>query len=193
MNWTGGRLQQSRRAGTTITAQQRNYFARARAELLNGRKAPSPPRLDLAHAQADYEASRRRGTHHSRARRGETLRWGSDDSPDVASITNPRSSITTYKTTQESSQSGRIRKRKAHEKLDLYTAGMTCAIAIWVNGSDPCLYYRRASCEAPRTTQQERLVHHTHSQTAGDYFPFKKRSADDRAPAETDRQGKGTT
>ena len=187
MNWTGGSLQQSRRAGTTITAQQRNYFARARVELLNGRKAPSPPRLELAHAQADYEASKPRGTHQSKARRGESLQWGSDDTPDVPSITNPRSSITTYETAQEPAQSGRIRKRKALEQLDLYTEGMTCAITIWQSISHPSPYYRRASCEAPRITQRERLVQHTDSETAGDYFPFKKRSADDRAPAEADR------
>lgn len=186
MNWTGGSLQQSRRAGTTITAQQRNYFARARVELLNGRKAPSPPRLDLAHAQADYEASKRRGTLQSRARWVESLQWGSDDTPYVPSITNPRSSITTSETAQEPAPSGRIRKRKAHEKLDLYTEGMTCAIGIWENSSHPSLYYRRASCEAPRITQWERLVQHTDSEAAGDNLPFEKRSADDRAPAEAD-------
>ena len=47
MNWTGGRLQQSRRSGTAITAKQRAYFARARARLLNGDNSASPPQFSL--------------------------------------------------------------------------------------------------------------------------------------------------
>ena len=47
MNWTGGRLRQSRRSGTAITAKQRAYFARARARLLNGDRSASPPQFSL--------------------------------------------------------------------------------------------------------------------------------------------------
>ncbi|KAI4145320.1 MAG: hypothetical protein LQ340_006329 [Diploschistes diacapsis] len=42
MNWTGGRLQQSRRTKGGLSAQQKAYFAKARARLLND-EAPRPP------------------------------------------------------------------------------------------------------------------------------------------------------
>ena len=57
MNWTGGRLRQSRRPGTAITAKQRAYFARARARLLNGDRSASPPRFSLLNA-SDVEVPR---------------------------------------------------------------------------------------------------------------------------------------
>ena len=42
MNWTGGRLQQARRAKAGISAQQKAYFARARARLGNERVSRLP-------------------------------------------------------------------------------------------------------------------------------------------------------
>ncbi|MCJ1444754.1 MAG: hypothetical protein MMC23_005256 [Stictis urceolatum] len=42
MNWTGGRLQQSRRAGNTISAKQKAYFAKARTRLRAGQPTHSP-------------------------------------------------------------------------------------------------------------------------------------------------------
>ena len=46
MNWTGGRLQQSRRAKGGISAQQKAYFAKAKARLLSGNERRPP--LDLS-------------------------------------------------------------------------------------------------------------------------------------------------
>ena len=46
MNWTGGRLQQSRRAAGGLTAQQKAYFAKARTKMLDG-DVPRPA-LDFA-------------------------------------------------------------------------------------------------------------------------------------------------
>ena len=42
MNWTGGRLQRSRHAGTSLAALQKNHFAKARTRLQNG-----PPTASL--------------------------------------------------------------------------------------------------------------------------------------------------
>ena len=47
MNWTGGRLQQSRRSRSAVNAKQQAHFARARARLQNGHMAPPPPRLSI--------------------------------------------------------------------------------------------------------------------------------------------------
>ncbi|MCJ1474399.1 hypothetical protein MMC13_003057 [Lambiella insularis] len=56
MNWTGGRLQRSRRSGTAISAQQRAYFARARARLQQGHTTTIPPRFSiLEEYQPGYE------------------------------------------------------------------------------------------------------------------------------------------
>ena len=47
MNWTGGRLQQSKRTGTALTVKQKSYFAKARARQQHGNAAYSPLRLPL--------------------------------------------------------------------------------------------------------------------------------------------------
>ena len=47
MNWTGGRLQQSKRTGTALTAKQKSYFAKARARQQHGNAAYSPLRLPV--------------------------------------------------------------------------------------------------------------------------------------------------
>ncbi|MCJ1381829.1 hypothetical protein MMC17_004940 [Xylographa soralifera] len=58
MNWTGGRLQQSRRSGAAVNAKQRAHFARARARLQNGSVPPSPPRFAiLEEYQPGYRTS----------------------------------------------------------------------------------------------------------------------------------------
>ncbi|MCJ1286408.1 hypothetical protein MMC26_005753 [Xylographa opegraphella] len=58
MNWTGGRLQQSRRSGSAANAKQRAHFARARAKSQTGHVAPSPPRFAiLEEYQPGYKTS----------------------------------------------------------------------------------------------------------------------------------------
>ena len=47
MNWTGGRLQQSKRTGTALTAKQKSYFAKARARQQHGNATVSPLRLPV--------------------------------------------------------------------------------------------------------------------------------------------------
>ncbi|MCJ1327567.1 hypothetical protein MMC10_004238 [Thelotrema lepadinum] len=47
MNWTGGRLQQSRRPKGGVSAQQKTYFAKARAKLYNGDRSRPPIDLSL--------------------------------------------------------------------------------------------------------------------------------------------------
>ena len=47
MNWTGGRLQQSRRSRSATNTKQRAHFAKARARLQNGSIAPPPPRFAI--------------------------------------------------------------------------------------------------------------------------------------------------
>ncbi|MCJ1243376.1 hypothetical protein MMC30_000573, partial [Trapelia coarctata] len=111
MNWTGGRLQQSQRSGATITAKQRNHFARARATL---GKPPLPPHFDLAHAQQDYEASRRRGL-------VDVKSLNKVHGPADAVPTNKRISSTRTRTILESSPRLVVRKRKADKALDLDT------------------------------------------------------------------------
>ena len=45
MNWTGGRLQQSKRSAHTSSAKQKAYFAKARAKLQSGPGTISPLRV----------------------------------------------------------------------------------------------------------------------------------------------------
>ena len=47
MNWTGGRLQRSRSAGTSLSALQKNHFARARTRLQNGPQTTSPLKIPV--------------------------------------------------------------------------------------------------------------------------------------------------
>ncbi|MCJ1374377.1 hypothetical protein MMC20_005609 [Loxospora ochrophaea] len=48
MNWTGGRLQRSRNAGSSLTAVQKSHFAKARAKLNNTPCAGSPIKLSFS-------------------------------------------------------------------------------------------------------------------------------------------------
>ncbi|MCJ1483797.1 hypothetical protein MMC06_003965 [Schaereria dolodes] len=47
MNWTGGRLQQSKHKGTIITAKQKDWFAKARARLQNPHTTASPMTISI--------------------------------------------------------------------------------------------------------------------------------------------------
>ncbi|MCJ1398104.1 hypothetical protein MMC11_001301 [Xylographa trunciseda] len=58
MNWTGGRLQQSRRSGSAANAKQRAHFAKARARLQSGYIVPPPPHFAiLEEYQPGYRSS----------------------------------------------------------------------------------------------------------------------------------------
>ncbi|KAL2057287.1 hypothetical protein ABVK25_002340 [Lepraria finkii] len=64
MNWTGGNLSRSRNANTSVTAKQKNHFAKVRAKLQNDRSfTPAIQTFDFGH----YEAGRP-----SRAQSGST-------------------------------------------------------------------------------------------------------------------------
>ena len=47
MNWTGGRLQRSKRAGTALSAKQKAHFAKARTNIQSGHENRSPVRFSI--------------------------------------------------------------------------------------------------------------------------------------------------
>ncbi|MCJ1233988.1 hypothetical protein MMC14_001946 [Varicellaria rhodocarpa] len=47
MNWTGGRLQRSKRAGTALSAKQKAHFAKARTHIQSGHENRSPVRFSI--------------------------------------------------------------------------------------------------------------------------------------------------
>ena len=56
MNWTGGRLCRSRNANSSISAKQKNHFAKARAKLQSAHSStPKRQSFDLGHWRPDYE------------------------------------------------------------------------------------------------------------------------------------------
>ncbi len=58
MNWTGGRLYRSRNAKSSISAKQKNHFAKARAKLQNAQSStPQSQSFDLGHWRPDYETT----------------------------------------------------------------------------------------------------------------------------------------
>ena len=58
MNWTGGRLCRSRNANSSISAKQKNHFAKARAKLQSAQSStPKRQSFDLGHWRPDYETT----------------------------------------------------------------------------------------------------------------------------------------
>ncbi|KAK0515858.1 hypothetical protein JMJ35_001892 [Cladonia borealis] len=58
MNWTGGRLCRSRNANSSISAKQKNHFAKARAKLQSAQSStPKRQPFDLGHWRPDYETT----------------------------------------------------------------------------------------------------------------------------------------
>ena len=58
MNWTGGRLYRSRNANSSISAKQKNHFAKARAKLQSAQSStPRGQSFDLGHWRPDYETT----------------------------------------------------------------------------------------------------------------------------------------
>ena len=58
MNWTGGTLCRSRNANSSISAKQKNHFAKARAKLQSAQSStPKRQPFDLGHWRPDYETT----------------------------------------------------------------------------------------------------------------------------------------
>ena len=58
MNWTGGRLCRSRNANSSVSAKQKNHFAKVRANLQSAHSfSPKRQPFDLGHWRPDYEST----------------------------------------------------------------------------------------------------------------------------------------
>ena len=58
MNWTGGRLCRSRNANSSVSAKQKNHFAKVRANLQSTHSSPKRPPFDFGHWRPEYETTR---------------------------------------------------------------------------------------------------------------------------------------
>lgn len=58
MNWTGGKLCRSRNANSSVSAKQKNHFAKVRANLQSTHSSsPKRPPFDIGHWRPDYETT----------------------------------------------------------------------------------------------------------------------------------------
>ena len=146
MNWTGGRLQQSRRSSTTMTAKQRATSAKFRAQILNGRKPPTPPEFDIASAFPRHKASTSSTSNKISQHHGSTTQRGLYDSSNVVPSGQRLTSTGAPDAAADYPQRGNKRKRKA-QTFDLSTEGMDCTIESDGENSYTYIHHRRPRCK----------------------------------------------